>query len=147
MLPGRINHRADIRLISQPVYSFGDHFAVWGLEYIMLVGFVGYQLYSAFSGSGTGGAVIDRTGGLFLLSCGLNILWLYSWHNLRIAWSMVIMLALLMNLFYLYQRIHFIKDGRAATVLWGRTPFSLYLGWIGHCDTGQYQCISGKRRL
>ncbi len=85
----------------------GITFAVWGLIYIMLVGFVGYQLYSAFSGSGTGGAVIDRTGGLFLLSCGLNILWLYSWHNLRIAWSMVIMLALLMNLFYLYQRIHF----------------------------------------
>lgn len=80
-------------------------------------------------------------GGLFILSCALNISWLIAWHLYAHATSIVLIGALLITLIALTRTTH----SYFADASWGATdnarssrlnkaalyaPLSLYLGWI-----------------
>ena len=66
-----------------------------------------------------------------MLSCALNIAWLFTWHYLLIPLSLPVMLGLLGTLILMYQRLEIgqsrVSRGETFAV---RLAFSVYLGWI-----------------
>jgi hypothetical protein len=97
----------------------GYVFAIWGVIYL---GLIGYAIYQALPGRGTD-RHLRAIGWVFALNGGLNVLWLWLWHNLLIGWSLLVMLGILATLIVIFQRL------RSASP-WLRLPFSIYLGWI-----------------
>ena len=105
----------------------GFTFAIWGVIYLLLIGFVVFQ--ARFWGRPLP-ACLRGIGWLFALSCLANAGWLVAFHHLRIGLSMLLMLALLACLMAIYQRLG--ADGpTSAGERWlVRLPFSVYLGWV-----------------
>ncbi len=105
----------------------GYVFAIWGLIYLLLGIFVVYQALPAQRHNPR----LERLGYLFVLSCALNVAWLFSWHFLLIPLSMLVMLGLLATLIIIYERLEIGKNEVACTETFAaRLPFSVYLGWI-----------------
>jgi benzodiazapine receptor len=107
----------------------GYTFAIWGLIYLGLLGFIIYQSLPAQRQK----PFQSQVGWLFVISSVLNAGWLFSWHYGFYLLSVGIMLALLVTLITIYQRLH-IGRSRPETSLQERllvqAPFSLYMGWI-----------------
>ena len=105
----------------------GYVFSIWGLIYLLLIGFVIHLfIYKPFNKT-----IPSAVGGLFILSCILNIMWVFSWHFLQIPLSMIIMLALLITLTAIYLLINRKKtEVSTADKILVKLPFSIYLGWI-----------------
>jgi len=106
----------------------GFTFAIWGLIYLLMLGFAGYQL--TFIGKPLP-AFLEKAGWWFGLSCLANAAWLPAFHYLRFGLSLLIMLVLLGALLAVYLRL----DVGRATVGPGERwfvhlLFSVYLGWI-----------------
>ncbi len=105
----------------------GYVFAIWGLIYLLLGVFVVYQALPTQRDN----LRLERLGYLFVISCGFNIAWLFSWHYQQIVLSMLLMLGLLATLILIYQRLGIgqgeVSRGESLAV---RLPFSVYLGWI-----------------
>lgn len=110
----------------------GYVFAIWGLIYLLLGVFVVFQaLPQRRSHSGLRSSPTQTLGYLFIVSCALNIGWLFAWHYLQIPLSMLLMLGLLGTLIVCYQRLNR-ERAEVGGLEWlvVRAPFSLYLGWI-----------------
>lgn len=104
----------------------GYAFAIWGLIYLSLGGFVTFQLVSS-----KGREAAAKIGWWFVISCGLNIVWIFAWLNHQIGLSVVIMLLLLLSLIFIIFRTRMELDDEPLSViafLWW--PFSFYSGWI-----------------
>lgn len=106
----------------------GFTFAIWGVIYLLLIGFAGYQ---ARFFNRESPAFLEKTGWLFVLSCAANAGWLPAFHYLQIGLSLLLMLVLLGSLIAIYLAVN---DGQTITSTaerWlVRLPFSVYLGWI-----------------
>ncbi len=103
----------------------GYVFAIWGVIYLLLAGFVGYQLVRGQD------PALDRVGYLFVVSSVLNMAWLVSWHWELITLSTAIMVALLLCLMLLYVRINRVEIPVTSAARWAvKLPFSIYLAWI-----------------
>ncbi|GAB6992074.1 TspO/MBR family protein [Paenibacillus pini] len=104
----------------------GYAFMIWGLIYLLLLGFI---IYQSKRSSETRDSVLS-IGPWFIISCLLNVGWLLLWQYLYIELSVVVMALLLISLIVLYlktRRIHYPTLGEMWLV---KLPFSLYLGWI-----------------
>ena len=105
----------------------GLTFSIWGLIYLLLIGFVVNGFLKSMD---EGSTLYRRIGWLFALNCFFNAAWIFAWHYLQIELSLGIMLGLLATLILIYLRI----NGEANTSLrehWlVQIPFSIYLGWI-----------------
>ena len=105
----------------------GFTFAIWGVIYVLLLLFTVYQLLPKNRDK----PFLQQIGVLFALSSVFNISWLFLWHYDYIAYSLVLMLALLASLILIYLRLGI---GKTAVSLKEMTfvhlPFSVYLGWI-----------------
>ncbi len=102
----------------------GLTFSIWGLIYLMLLLFVIYQLEL-----GSHQAKVDtRITVGFIVSCILNIAWIFLWHYQMILFSVVIMLCLLVVLIRVYLITRVKQDIKQKLCV--SAPFSLYLGWI-----------------
>ncbi|WP_379127932.1 tryptophan-rich sensory protein [Paenibacillus sp. sgz500958] len=116
--------------ISDMYYTYltpaGYAFAIWSLIYLLLGGFVIYQLRSS-----PGGIAAGKSAGIwFILSCVFNMSWLILWHYLHIELSLAAMLLLLFSLIVIYRNTR-IADIHTVGYTWlVKLPFSLYLGWI-----------------
>lgn len=109
----------------------GITFAIWGLIYTALLGFVLYQWYIIWKGKGKESNAVLAIGPWFLISSGLNIGWIYTWHNEMISISVFIMIALLLCLLLIYLRINSQHEIRTRSeILAVAFPFSLYFSWI-----------------
>lgn len=102
----------------------GLTFAVWGPIFLGLLAFAVYQALPAQRG-----ARYDRLFWPFLLGNLLNSSWLLAFQSLRYGLSVVIMLALLASLVWLYLSVRALRPQGAE--LWTlQLPASLYLAWI-----------------
>lgn len=103
-------------------------FMIWGLIYLLLLGFVIYGLLPSQKSNTS----IDSIGLAFFISTILNSLWLFAWHYEKPWLSLIIMLLLLVTLIKIYNRIN---DNNSCDVdkcdkLFINIPFSIYLAWI-----------------
>lgn len=111
-------------------------FSIWGVIYLLTLFFIVYQAgwmdRHQFSEN-----FVNLVGIWFVISCVMNVGWIFSWHYELIELSMVFMIGLLVSLIiinnhlspeYIYQEtgIHSIPIlAKVATC-----AFNLYLGWI-----------------
>lgn len=104
----------------------GYAFSIWGLIYISLAAFVIFQAISH-----RGRQIASRTGWWFIISCALNISWIFAWLNHLPGLSVIIMTLLLLSLIMIIFRTRMELDDKSFQVIafqWW--PFSLYSGWI-----------------
>ena len=102
-------------------------FAIWGIIYVLLGVFVIFQALPSQKGK----EYTKKIGWLFVLSCIINIAWLFLWQFRFLSLSVVLMFLLLATLIMIYLRLGIGKSPatlreRLATQM----PFSVYLGWI-----------------
>jgi hypothetical protein len=110
----------------------GFTFAIWGIIYLFLLGFVAYQSPLLFSKRKPAIAASVKLIGLwFFISCLANAGWIVAWHFRYPLLSLVLMLVLLFSLIQIYRNLGM---GHRPIALrekwWVQAPFSLYLGWI-----------------
>jgi len=102
----------------------GFTFSIWGVIYLLVLGFVGY---TARFINKSAPAFLHHIGWLFVGSCLANIAWIFAFHNLQIGLSMLVMLLLLGSLLGIYLRV---ADSAGMERWFVRLPFSVYLGWV-----------------
>jgi benzodiazapine receptor len=105
----------------------GYVFAIWGLIYLLLFGFVIYQALP----SQRDNPRLERTGYWFAASNLFNTAWIFLWHYGFFTLTLVAMLGVLSSLLVLYVRLG-IGRGQfsLAEKILVNLPFSVYLGWI-----------------
>jgi len=105
----------------------GYVFSIWGVLYVLLGVFVVFQALPSQRNK----SYHERIGWLFVLSCLLNIVWLFLWQFEYLSLSIVLMFMLLATLIAIYLRLNI---GKSAVPLSEKLavhlPFSVYLGWI-----------------
>lgn len=99
----------------------GYVFSIWGLIYILL----GVWIFRQVPKKRRELSLYVEATPLFVLSCILNIAWLFSWHYEFFITSIVIMGSLLITLTYLYRTVK--REARSYLDVF---PFSIYLAWI-----------------
>jgi hypothetical protein len=105
----------------------GYVFGIWGVIYLLLLGFTVRQLRRG----GDDAETLRKIGWLFIVSNVCNFIWIFLWHWRQVALSLVPMFGLLASLIMIYLRLDIGKvqvsrDQR----LYYHLPFSVYLGWI-----------------
>lgn len=104
----------------------GYAFSIWGLIYLALAGFVVFQLVSV-----KGREAAEKIGWWFVISCGLNIAWIFAWLNHFTGLSVIIMILLLLSLIMIIFKTRMeLDDEPLSTIAFVWWPFSFYSGWI-----------------
>lgn len=104
----------------------GYAFSIWGLIYFALAGFVIYQIVSS-----RGREQVIKIGWWFVISCVLNIAWIFAWLNHFTGLSGIIMMFLLISLIMIIFRTRMeLDDAPLSTIAFVWWPFSFYSGWI-----------------
>jgi uncharacterized membrane protein len=104
----------------------GMTFSIWGLIYLLVLGFVIWQLVDLFRKNSLG--ITKKIGIWFLLSCMANIGWIFAWHYQQVLLSVVIMLLFLLVLIVITQKVSIgQKLGNWKDKLFLQIPFSVYL--------------------
>lgn len=107
----------------------GYAFSIWGLIYLMLVLFVGYQWYAWIKYKND--LELKRTGPWFALSNVANGLWMVAWLNENIGFSVILIFIILISLIILTIKLRLeIWDGPLSTIVFVWWPICFYLGWI-----------------
>jgi translocator protein len=75
--------------------------------------------------------IVIKIANYFVLTCGLNAVWIMMWHLLQIELSLLFMLWFLATLIVIYKKLqpHRTKLKRLSSLLL-YVPFVVYLGWI-----------------
>ncbi len=110
----------------------GITFSIWGVIYILLIIFAGYQSRGLFSSKRTAHEdLISRIGIWFFISCLANMAWIFAWHHQVLWLSMLLMLVILFSLITIYLRLNIGRRivGKNENNM-GHRPFSIYLAWI-----------------
>ncbi len=110
----------------------GFTFSIWGIIYLALLIYVGFQASSLFkrTAAPADGVIADITP-WFLVSCVCNMLWIVLWHYQFVFFSVLVMLGILGSLVQVVSRIHGHEQlGKLPNKLFFKLPFGLYLGWI-----------------
>ncbi len=110
----------------------GFTFSIWGVIYLLLIGFVFCSLFAAFGKfNDAAKACIEKAGPYFLITCVLNAGWILAWHYLYLGISLAIMIAFLVTLLLLYIAIKPMKNQVPLFYrLWTYHAFVVYLAWI-----------------
>jgi hypothetical protein len=105
----------------------GYVFSIWSVIYLGLIAYVVFQLLPAQRENPR----LRQTGWWFVVSCAANSIWLFLWHYAYFGLSVVAMLALLISLIIIYQRLGIGRKNVTAGERWlVHLTFSVYLGWI-----------------
>ncbi|MDX9898716.1 MAG: tryptophan-rich sensory protein [Spirochaetia bacterium] len=115
----------------------GLTFAIWGLIYLLLLGYTVAIIAGAFrKADAPGWTAAD--GWIFSLNALFNALWILAWHWRMIALSMLLMLGIFGTLVLLMERNHksfatlpaATSNGEKLRRFYIRVPILVYLGWI-----------------
>ncbi len=105
----------------------GYVFSIWGLIYLVLLGFTVYQALP----SQRQNPLLRRIGYLYALSCVANVAWLFLWHYELFVWTLLAMFSLLLLLIAIYLRLRIgLRRVPPADTWLVHLPFSIYMGWI-----------------
>jgi F0F1-type ATP synthase assembly protein I len=121
----------------------GLTFAIWGLIYLLLAGYIVVVLKVAFRKNSSGQLWEARDGWLFTVNALANAAWIIAWHWRLVPLSMTIMLVILASLYALEER-NFRRFNMKQTGIGARgtrlgspllrffltVPLNVYLGWI-----------------
>lgn len=109
----------------------GITFAIWGLIYLLLAGFVVYQ-FGAFKGNESTyrDDLIREIGPYFAISSLANAAWIFAWHYGMIGVSVVLMLIILYCLIIIVSQISKYDLFPIKEKILMKFPFSIYFGWI-----------------
>lgn len=110
----------------------GFTFSIWGIIYILLIGFVVFSVALAFKKIDDASSRIVSSIILpFQITCILNAGWIVAWHYLQLGISLFIMIALLFFLIIIFLRIQQSSKGlKPVYRFWIQQPFIVYLAWI-----------------
>ena len=105
----------------------GYVFSIWGLIYLGLIAYAIYQVLPAQRDNPRLQAIAWPV----IIGAIANIIWIFLWHYLVFALTLVAMVALLISLIVVYQRLGIGKVKVSRQEFWlVHVPFSIYLGWI-----------------
>lgn len=104
----------------------GLTFAIWGLIYLLLFGYVVYQFINK---NPKIESLLKKLNPLFIATSLANIAWIFAWHYDYIGLSVLIM-ALLLILLIKIADILRAEQFSFLEKLFIKTPFSVYFGWI-----------------
>ncbi|MGO3184285.1 MAG: tryptophan-rich sensory protein [Aequorivita sp.] len=108
----------------------GYAFSIWGLIYLMLLGFVIYQSRSLFK-KVRDDAFIMETGWWFALSCFANIMWITFWLYGFMDYSIVAIFILLYSLLKIVMKNRMeLWDAPISVIAFLWWPFVFYSGWV-----------------
>jgi len=107
-------------------------FAIWGVIYLGLLGFVIYTGRSLFKKTGSEGEnVVEEIGWWFVISCVVNSLWVIAWLYDATGISVILMSILLISLLKIIintrMELDFHPLKKYLLIFW---PFAFYSGWI-----------------
>ncbi|MFW6109095.1 MAG: TspO/MBR family protein [archaeon] len=99
-------------------------FSIWGIIYVLLAAFTYYQ-YTADD------ETHNKIGWLFFASCIFNGVWIFFWHYMYVALSVITIFGLLACLILIYRRLNIgLVEAEHKEKIMVHTTFSVYLGWI-----------------
>jgi hypothetical protein len=104
----------------------GPAFAIWGLIYLLLGGYVLYQFINKDQKIE---ALLRKINPLFITTSIANICWIFAWHYDYIGLSVLIMCALLILLIMIADTLR-VEKFKPLEKLFIWAPFSIYFGWI-----------------
>ena len=106
-------------------------FAIWGVIYLLVIGYVLYQL-GLFRGKGeaVNAALLNKTGLVFIVSSVLNLSWVIAWHYGQLVLSFIILALLLVTLITIRLSIAAQEPLSKKEKWFVRLPFSVYFGWV-----------------
>jgi tryptophan-rich sensory protein len=99
----------------------GYVFSIWSVIYVLLI----VWLVGMWKKRQQGDVNYTKRSTLFILSCVLNIAWIYLWHYEKFLFTVIVMIGLLITLVLLYRTF---PDSDNS--IKSRLPISVYLGWI-----------------
>jgi translocator protein len=110
----------------------GFTFSIWSVIYLLLIGFVLISTkWLWHKEDAVPGRLAAAIAPLFMITCLLNASWILAWHYLQVIISVIIMLAFLGMLIYIYQKLQSYRTLLSPfQKLFLYTPFVVYLGWI-----------------
>ena len=107
----------------------GATFAIWGLIYTWLLGFVGYGLMLAWSSREE--TPLATIGPWFAVNMLANAAWIVAWHWTLVPVALALMGVILGTLIVMYLRLRVgVAPAPAADRWLVHAPVSIYLGWI-----------------
>lgn len=108
----------------------GYAFSIWGLIYLLLLGFSIYQGASLFK-KGKEDAFVEKIGIWFIVSCIANCCWIFSWiygyTGLSCIFIFLLLISLLKIVLNLNLNLHKVSTAKF-TFLY--LPFIIYSGWV-----------------
>lgn len=108
----------------------GYAFSIWGLIFIGILIFAGYQIYLTFSKCQTMD-FISQTGGWFALANVGNAAWIVAWLYDYTLLSVGIMFVVLLSLIKVIHNTNMERwHAPLKTILFAWWPISIYAGWI-----------------
>ncbi len=105
----------------------GITFSIWGLIYLLLLGYTIYQFKTSKNKEQT--ASFAKIRKVYILTSLANICWIFAWHYQIIWLSVLFMLTLLISLMSIVSTMSNQKYSLKEN-LFVYIPFSIYLGWI-----------------
>ena len=109
----------------------GITFAIWGVIYILILLFAGYQLAQLFGKIDERNEYLDKISFWFILGCIGNIVWVFLWHYEQIILSMIPILVLFISLLISYVRLDIgNSDASKRERYFIHLPISVYFGWL-----------------
>ncbi len=130
---GAINNTTigDISNVSKNLFTpAGYAFSIWGLIYLMLLGFVIYQSRSLFT-KVRDDEFILKTGWWFVLSCVANMVWITLWLYGFMEYSILAIFVLLFSLLKIVMQNRMeLWDAPISVIAFLWWPFVFYSGWV-----------------
>lgn len=103
-------------------------FAIWGVIYVLMAVFVVHQLnLSRKSTAGTD--LRSDVGPWFIVSCALNIGWIFAWHFQQMGLALILIAALLICLIWINGNVE-LRTEKSILGKISIAGFQVYLGWI-----------------
>ena len=105
-------------------------FSIWGLIYLLLLGYTLYQLGLFQADKGAGRApLFQQIGIYFSISSVANGLWILAWHY-QVIWLSLLLMLVVLACLYMIATIIFREKLSFKEKGFIKVPFGIYFGWI-----------------